>query len=166
MIGEIMNFISSYKTLEKLCSDIYGDNHGISTYIDEMQNRPRGSYLVRGWDDDLKQLKHYRWVRNQIVHEPDCSEDNMCDVGDAEWIDTFYSRIMDQTDPLAMYRKATAPRPAAKPVQRNQAAQPQYTYPAQHYQPKKTSNKSIGWIVFIIIAVIIGLVFALKYFLT
>ena len=161
-----MNFISSYKTLEKLCSDIYGDNHGISTYIDEMQNRPRGSYLVRGWDDDLKQLKHYRWVRNQIVHEPDCSEDNMCDVGDAEWIDTFYSRIMDQTDPLAMYRKATAPRPAAKPVQRKQTAQPQYTYPAPHYQPKKTSNKSIGWIVFIIIAVIIGLVFALKYFLT
>ena len=166
MIGEIMNFISSYKTLEKLCSDIYGDNHGISTYIDEMQNRPRGSYLVRGWDDDLKQLKHYRWVRNQIVHEPDCSEDNMCDVGDAEWIDTFYSRIMDQTDPLAMYRKATAPRPAAKPVQRNQTVQPQYTYPAPHYRPKKASNKSIGWIVFIIIAVIIGLVFALKYFLT
>ena len=90
----------------------------------------------------------------------------MCDVGDAEWIDTFYSRIMDQTDPLAMYRKATAPRPAAKPVQRKQTAQPQYTYPAPHYQPKKTSNKSIGWIVFIIIAVIIGLVFALKYFLT
>lgn len=166
MIGEIMNFISSYKTLEKLCSDIYGDNHGISTYIDEMQNRPRGSYLVKGWNDDLKQLKHYRWVRNQIVHEPDCSEDNMCDVGDAEWIDTFYSRIMNQTDPLAMYRKATAPRPAAKPVQRKQTAQPQYTYPAPHYQPKKTSNKSIGWIVFIIIAVIIGLVFALKYFLT
>ena len=164
MIGEIMNFISSYKTLEKLCSDIYGDNHGISTFIDEMQNNPRGSYLIRGWDDDLKQLKHYRWVRNQIVHEPDCSEDNMCDVGDTEWIDTFYSRIMDQTDPLAMYRKATAPRPAPKPVQRNQAAQPQYTYPAPHYQPKKTSNKSIGWIVFIIIAVIIGLVFALKYF--
>ena len=131
-----------------------------------MQNRPRGSYLVRGWDDDLKQLKHYRWVRNQIVHEPDCSEDNMCDVGDAEWIDTFYSRIMNQTDPLAMYRKATAPRPAPKPVQRNQTVQPQYTYPAPHYQPKKTSNKSIGWIVFIIIAVIIGLVFALKYFLT
>ena len=82
------------------------------------------------------------------------------------WIDTFYSRIMNQTDPLAMYRKATAPRPAAKPVQRNQTVQPQYTYPAQHYQPKKTSNKSIGWIVFIIIAVIIGFVFALKYFLT
>ena len=131
-----------------------------------MKNRPRGSYLVRGWDDDLKQLKHYRWVRNQIVHEPDCSEDNMCDAGDAEWIDTFYSRIMNQTDPLAMYRKATAPRPAAKSVQRNQAAQPQYTYPAPHCQPKKTSNKSIGWIVFIVIAAIIGLVVALKYFLT
>lgn len=151
--------------LEKLCSDIYGDNHGVSTYIDEMLNKPRGSYLVRGWDDDLKQLKHYRWVRNQIVHEPGCSEENMCEIVDAEWIDAFYSRIMNQTDPLAMYREATEPRPVTKPVQRNQTAQSQYTYPERYYQPKK-ANKSIGWIVFIIIAILIGLVFALKYFLT
>ena len=51
----------------------------ISAYIDEMINTPRGSYLVKGWDDDLKQLKHYRWVRNQIAHEPDCTEQNMCE---------------------------------------------------------------------------------------
>ena len=161
-----MGFIESYKHLEKLCGEVLNDDRRISAYIDEMINTPRGSYLVKGWDDDLKQLKHYRWVRNQIAHEPDCTEQNMCEPCDTVWLDDFYSRIMNQTDPLAMYRKATAPRPAAKPVQSNQNVQPQYTYPAPHYQPKKTSNKSIGWIVFIIIAVIIGLVFALKYFLT
>lgn len=74
-----MGFIDSYKHLEKLCGDMFSDIHGVSTYIDEMINKHRGSYLVRGWDEDLKQLKHYRWVRNQIAHEPDCSEENMCD---------------------------------------------------------------------------------------
>ena len=66
-----MGFIESYKHLEKLCGEVLNDDRRISAYIDEMINTPRGSYLVKGWDDDLKQLKHYRWVRNQIAHEPD-----------------------------------------------------------------------------------------------
>lgn len=68
-----MGFIESYKHLEKLCGEVLNDDRRISAYIDEMINTPRGSYLVKGWDDDLKQLKHYRWVRNQITHEPDCT---------------------------------------------------------------------------------------------
>ena len=31
-----MKFIDSYKRLEKLCSEVYGDNHGVSAYIEEM----------------------------------------------------------------------------------------------------------------------------------
>jgi hypothetical protein len=31
----------------------------------------------------------------------------MCDPSDALWLEDFYSRIMNQTDPLALYRKAT-----------------------------------------------------------
>ena len=53
-----MGFIESYKHLEKLCGEIFNDDRRISAYIDEMINTPRGSYLVRGWDDDLKKLKH------------------------------------------------------------------------------------------------------------
>ena len=33
-----MNFIDSYKKLEKLCNEMYGDKHGVSLYIDEMIN--------------------------------------------------------------------------------------------------------------------------------
>ena len=99
-----MGFIESYKRLERLCGDLLNDDRRISAYIDEMISLPRGAYLVRGWDDDLKRLKHYRWVRNQIAHEPDCSEENMCEPSDVVWIDVFYSRIMNQTDPLAMYQ--------------------------------------------------------------
>lgn len=111
-----MSFMESYKRLEKLCGEVLRDDGRISAYIKEMERTPRGSTLVPLWDDDLKQLKHYRWVRNQIGHEPNCTEANMCRPGDEQWLDRFYSRIMNQTDPLALYRQKTMPRPAQKPT--------------------------------------------------
>lgn len=82
-----MSFIESYKHLDKICGEMFETQYGVSAYIEEMLNNPRGSFLVRGWENDLKQLKHYRWIRNQIVHEPDCYEETMCEAGDDEWLD-------------------------------------------------------------------------------
>lgn len=110
-----MGFIDSYKHLEKLCGEILNDERKVSAYIDEMINTPRGVCLVRGWNEDLKKLKHYRWVRNQIVHEPGCAEENMCSPEDALWLDDFYSRIMNQSDPLALYYKAANVRSKQRP---------------------------------------------------
>lgn len=95
-----MSFIESYKHLDKICGEMFETQYGVSAYIEEMLNNPHGSFLVRGWENDLKQLKHYRWIRNQIVHEPDCYEETMCEAGDDEWLDNFYERIINQTDPL------------------------------------------------------------------
>ena len=86
-----MNFIDSYKKLEKLCNEMYGDKHGVSLYIDEMINTPVGSCYVKSW--------------NQIVHEPGCTETNMCNRDDIQWINNFYTRMMSTSDPLALYRK-------------------------------------------------------------
>lgn len=158
-----MEFINSYKRLEKLCNEIYDSNHGISAYIDDMLRLTSASRYVSSWDNDLKQLKHYRWIRNQIAHEPNCTEENMCEYGDARWIDDFYDRIMNQSDPLAMYRKATKPQPAAKPKQQCQSPQLQYTYLVQPVSSKKKVRKATGWIVLLIIAALIGLFFVLKY---
>ena len=158
-----MSFIESYKHLDKICGEMFETQYGVSAYIEEMLNNPHGSYLVRGWENDLKQLKHYRWIRNQIVHEPDCSEESMCEVGDDEWLDDFYERIINQTDPLAMYRKATRPQPVAKSAQNHEPAQLRYTYSKQPIQPKHKSKKVVRWIVLLIIAVLIGLFFVLKY---
>ena len=102
-----MRFMDSYKHLEKLCGEVMDDPRKLSAYIDEMESKRLGSRYVAGWDRDLKNLKHYRWVRNRIVHEPDCSEETMCDEEDAMWLEDFYERIMEQTDPLALYRRAT-----------------------------------------------------------
>ncbi len=149
-----MSFIDSYKRLEKLCSEIYDDNHGVSSYIDEMINTPIGSRYVLGWDEDLKSLKHYRWVRNQIVHEPDCSEENMCELGDAEWLNNFHSRIMTGNDPLAQYRKARNPQVAQKPSQTQSI---EYTYP----EYKKSSSKPAGCLTYIIGVLLIVVAVAL-----
>lgn len=109
-----MGFIESYKHLDKLCGEILNDDRRVSAYIDEMRDTPRGYNLVPGWEEDLKKLKHYRWVRNQIAHEPDCTESNMCAPEDTEWLENFYARIMNRRDPLALYREATKPRPTPK----------------------------------------------------
>ena len=150
-----MGFIESYKHLEKLCSEVLNDDKRISAYIDEMINTPRGSYLVRGWDDDLKQLKHYRRVRNQIAHEPDCTEQNMCEPSDTEWIDDFYSRIMNQTDSLALYAKATNPRTTVKTTKAAQANKSETT----SYNRPPQRNNHAGCLTFILCTIlIIGIV--------
>ena len=105
-----MSFIESYKRLDKLCGDLLRDDRRLSAYIDTMLHTYGGAHYVASWENDLKHLKHYRWVRNQIAHAPDCTEETMCTPEDAMWLDNFYSRIMRQTDPLALYRRATAPR--------------------------------------------------------
>ena len=150
-----MGFIESYKHLEKLCGEVLNDNRRISAYIYEMENTPRGSYLVRGWDYALKQLNHYRWVRNQIAHEPDCTEQNMCDESDAVWLDNFYSRIMNQTDPLALYYKATKLRPAQKSTQTHTQETTTQTYSQPAANHKKASQNTAGCMTFLVGVLII-----------
>ena len=150
-----MGFIDSYKDLEKLCGEIFNDDRRISAYIDEMLNTPRGSYFVKGWDEDLRQLKHYRWVRNQIVHEPGCSESNMCTSEDALWLDDFYSRIMNQTDPLALYAKATKSRTTVKTTKATQANKAETT---SYNRPPQRNNRA-GCLTFVLCTLlIIGIV--------
>ena len=146
----VMGFIEAYKRLEKLCAEVLDDERRVSAYIDEMINTSRGAYFVRDWDEDLKQLKHYRWIRNQIVHDPCCSEENMCSDADTQWIVDFHARIMNQTDPLALYRKATRPR--QKQATKN--AEGQY-YQEQHQkQYYKTSNRFGCFITLLIVAMV------------
>ena len=111
-----MSFIDEYKRLEKLCSDAYGEKHGVSAYIDKMIATRDGPFTVHGWNYDIKMLKHCRWARNRIVHDPGCTEANTCDRGDEEWLDEFYKRMLTGNDPLALYRKAKAPKPKPIPV--------------------------------------------------
>jgi hypothetical protein len=101
--GEIVEFAW---TAFSFLPEGYADNT-FTAYIDDMEEKLSGSRYVYNWQDDLKMLKHYRWLRNQIAHEIDVNEDDSCTKDDIEWINGFYDRIMKQEDPLALYRKAT-----------------------------------------------------------
>lgn len=149
-----MGFNEEYKRLEKLCGEIFNDNHGVSAFIDEMKHTPKGAYFVNGWNTDLKRLEYYRRIRNQIAHDPGCSEENMCDDDDTQWIIDFHARIMNQTDPLTLYRTATQTR--QKPVIRS--VEEQNVQEQIHTQFRETTQH-LGFFValFSISAVIIAL---------
>ena len=156
-----MDFLEAYKRLEKLCGEIMNDDRKVSAYIENMENMPQGPHLVLGWENDLKKLKHYRWVRNQIAHDPNCSEENMCNSNDVQWIVDFHSRIMTQTDPLTMYRKATEldKTPAVKKIDKQQ-------YPKiaqQDYERQETNRKGLGCgaYFFIAFAIVVTMLFIL-----
>lgn len=102
-----MSFMHSYKALEKLCNEIYGTSRGVSAYIEDMENNIDGIRPVKGWSEDLKMLKHCRRLRNQIVHDPEWSEDE-CDAVDKRWVDEFHSRIMNRQDPLAELHRVSS----------------------------------------------------------
>lgn len=139
-----MSFLESYKHLDKICKDILNTDRGISSYIEEMTNLPNGAFYIKDWDKDLKALNHYRWIRNKITHEPECSEDNMCSPNDAIWLDRFYMRIINQNDPLTLYSKAMQHRKK------------------QLKQRSKHSNKSVT-VIMALLLVIIAVIFCIKF---
>lgn len=159
-----MGFIDSYKHLEKLCGDMFNSDRRVSAYIDEMLGNPRGPYYVSTWEEDLKMLKHYRWVRNQIAHEPGCTEQNMCEPEDELWLEDFYSRIMNRTDPLSLYRKAIEQTKNPRTVKKSTATEkdvPEYTQ-SQLSRYESPARNSVGLVAGI--AVVILIIAALTLF--
>jgi hypothetical protein len=118
-----MSFIESYKRLDNLCKDLLNSEKGITTYIENIEQIKYTRYYTSNFDCDYKMLKHYRYIRNQIVHDNDATEDNMCDENDIIWIEQFYKNILNQTDPLSLYHKAK--------------------HAHQHVKPTKTTEKTI-----------------------
>lgn len=143
-----MSFISSYKRLEKLCGEVMNDERKVSAYIDKMINTKQGSMVVSGWNEDLKKLKHYRWVRNQIVHEPNCTEENMCEVKDEIWIDEFYQRILNCTDPLALYYQATKKKTGSNYRNTNQSNQYQRN---DEYRSDESEASPLLFVLFVLV---------------
>lgn len=154
-----MGFIDSYKHLEKLCGELLNDDRRVSAYIDEMCKVTKGSYYVENWDEDLKKLKHYRYLRNQISHEPGCTEQNMCDPEDELWLDEFYSRIMNQTDPLALYNKKTGAYYRTDPVSKSN--QNSHTYSWNSSYSGHTRNNVGCATLFLLTLLIIGTIILL-----
>lgn len=99
------DFLDAFKHLEKICNEIYGGQHGVTQYIDEMESKsPYAARKIFGWDLDLSGLKRVRHIRNAMVHE---SSDYDTDYTpeDVQFMEHFYERVMNRQDPLAMLRQ-------------------------------------------------------------
>lgn len=137
-----MKFMSAYKYLDMICRDM--NDIGVSGYIEDMEKNPQGAYTVIGWQEDYRNLKHYRWIRNQIAHEIDVEEEDLCTQGDIEWIEDFYNRIMDCTDPLACYAS----------TKRENSRKQSYSNERDNENTKEhKSNHCLRWIILSVITV-------------
>ena len=106
-----MGFMESYKRLDNLCKDLYRSDRGISSYISDMEQHTAAARRIPGWEEVYRTLKRYRHIRNQIAHETDMDEQTLCTAADVRWVDAFHQRILDRTDPLALYTRMRQNRP-------------------------------------------------------
>ena len=151
-----MGFLEAYKYLDNLCKDMNGI--GVTGYIRDMEQESNGDFYVGGWKKDYLQLKHYRYIRNQIVHENYANESNMCSDKDTAWLDEFYQRIMRQTDPLALCYKETRFRSSSKSTDTKKTTIIQYE-PSQS-GTCQTKNHHMTWgILLLILAAFAVLIF-------
>ena len=164
------DFFEAYKRLDRLCSDLYVEKSGISAYISDMEAKtPQARLLVPSWDSDYKNLKHVRWVRNQIAHESDMLQ--VSETSDLSFVHEFYDRILSEEDPLTLVRKAEArqkrmrvnSQPQSRPSQSSHHSQPtiqppstpRYSQPPAQ-PPRKGSRLSLrlAFLVMVLLALV------------
>ena len=131
-------FFDEFKALDNLCRDIYGesiDNKlGVTLYLEDMDRKAyQGASKVFGWSSDYRQLKKARNMRNELAHSRNSTAVDICSQEDIDFVRSFRTRILNQTDPVAMLRKQSIqPRPSSTPQPKQQ---PQ---PTRAYTPPST----------------------------
>ena len=76
---------------------------GVTAYIGQLDETPMTvRYWITEWNDEYRQLKHIRWLRNQIAHSTGNVE---CTQSDLDWLKGFHNRLLTQQDLLAKARR-------------------------------------------------------------
>ena len=133
MNNRILDFLEAYKNLDELCKQILSSDVGISKYIENMEEEIQGFDYVKDWEKDYKKLKHMRFIRNQLVHEPNSFNNNLVILDDIEWIKDFQLRIIKCTDPFSMLNQMCNQEGSVKTVNDS--------LPKKEKQYNLTSNK-------------------------
>lgn len=147
------SFFEEFKRLDKLCGELYGSQHGVSHYIDDMKCASANAcFCIPGWNTDLKQLIQVRHLRNRLAHAENAFDTEICSSKDVEWIQNFHKRILTQSDPLALlHQSSTAKQQTGKkPIPSFQSLS---SFPAPQLH---TENKNQNFLWAVIIAVIFG----------
>lgn len=145
-------FFEEYKHLDKLCGELYQDQHGISRYIDDMKNVPVNiSRCIPEWKEDLEQLIRLRHIRNHLAHTEGAFHDKVCTQRDIEWLQEFHRRIMSQTDSLALLYQSAKEKQQRKAVATPKESQP-LSFDDKHIAesndlPHKEKTPGFYWII-------------------
>jgi len=147
-------FFDEFKALDNLCRDIYGDSIdnklGVTLYLEDMDiNAYRGSSMIYNWKSDYNQLKTARNIRNELAHSRNSFSVDICSQEDIDFIRSFRSRILNQTDPIAMLRRQTTPSRPSSTLQPKQ--QPKSTN--KYTTPRKTSTGCLGIVALTLVVV-------------
>ena len=128
-------FFDEFKALDNLCRDIYGESIdkklGITLYLEDMERKAnQGAFKVSGWASDYRKLKSARSIRNELAHSRNSFSADICSQEDVDFIRSFRSRILNQTDPIAMLRKQIImPRPSSTSQPKQQPVHTNTTSP-------------------------------------
>ena len=137
-----IDFMDLYKRTDRFIKDAYSSSQGVSEYIRLMEaDFNRGSINIRGWKSDYDNLKHIRWIRNQLAHEVSYDSD-ICSVIDYEWLEEFYERLFSSDDPLAALRKKDM-KAASERVGKRQTDNNSYQAPRAVYTPPQPQRSGI-----------------------
>lgn len=99
-------FLEEYKQLDKLCSELYDGQPGVTSYINEMKSMNwNDAREISNWKSDLSDLIRLRHIRNHLAHTEGAFDEKLCTSEDVNWVKAFRDRILKQTDPLATLRK-------------------------------------------------------------
>ena len=137
--------MESFGALEQLCNQIYKDHHGVSRYIEIMEElEDKGSRYVDDWYTCYRHLKQIRYKRNKLSHGEVPFDSPFVEKEDVLFARDFRESIMNTTDPLSRLRKALKAK--------------KKTSTARKEQPRETANP-IGLILGILAIVAFGIAF-------
>ena len=152
-------FFEEFKSLDNLCRDIYGksiDNKlGVTMYLEDMDRKAyQGSFMVSGWTSDYRSLKSARNMRNELAHSTNSFEADICLQEDIDFVRSFRTRILNQTDPLALLAKKSSKTRQTSNPQPKLYQQPNYTYTI----PQKNPTGCFGIVAsfFVVVACVIA----------
>ena len=152
-----IKLLEEYKYVDAICRDMLGTEKGVSAYIEQLDETPMTvRYWITEWNDEYRQLKHIRWLRNQIAHSTGNVE---CTQSDLEWLKGFHNRLLTQQDLLAKARRVIQ----ESQIQRQQQQAKNITAAAPKYGANvfgSSSRPRKSWILIAVIAalaVLIGL---------
>ena len=152
-------FFEEFKSLDNLCRDIYGksiDNKlGVTMYLEDMDRKAyQGSFMVSGWTSDYRSLKSARNMRNELAHSTNSFEADICSQEDIDFVRSFRTRILRQTDPLALLAKKSSKTRQTSNPQPKLYQQPNYTYTI----PQKNPTGCFGIVAsfFVVVACVIA----------